>query len=319
QQQTQNSSPERYKEEVDTPSKAPDYTTGSVSFQSGSFNTSTLFNIPPIEPPGTKLKNAYLIMIGVMIGIFLVGSGIILFLKPPEKSSPGSATNAKTTPPSGMVYIEGGTFKMGDDRGESFDAPSHEVTVKPFFIDKMEVTNQDYKKFIDETNSSPPQNWKGYQFPPGTDLKPVTGIDWQQAASYAKWAGKRLPTEIEWEYAARGKDGRAYPWGDDWKEGAAVSKELKVDNPMPKGSIPTGASPFGILDMSGNVSEWTADNFTLYEGNKGKLDQKLKSMKVVRGGSYKSEKKFVTTYSRIPLDPLFKDPSLGFRCVKSIE
>src|SRR5262249_55278302 len=141
----------------------------------------------------------------------------------------GGSKDPATAVPDGMVFIKAGNFKMGHnindkqgEKAEKFSNPEHSISVGAFYLDKTEVTNQDYKKFIEATGHTAPKNWKNGQFPPGTDLEPVTRVSWADADAYAKWASKRLPTEAEWEYAARGSDGRAYPWGDKWLEGLAV-------------------------------------------------------------------------------------------------
>ena len=175
-----------------------------------------------------------------------------------------------------MVYIPGGPFAMGTSEAEAkklaerygvhpslflTEVPQRTVDVKPFLIDRFPVTNARYKRFIDAANPRPPLSWQGRKYPAGKADHPVTCIFWQDADAYARWAGLRLPTEAEWEKAARGTDGRVYPWGNEWRDDAT-----RTDDPAspqtralttPVGAFPAGASSYGVMDLCGNVAEWT--------------------------------------------------------------
>lgn len=288
--------------------------------------SATLLKFGQLDQPEVKSSGkGPLIGIAVVIvaAVVLVGGYLIFFRTNPATTTQTPKGDPVISVPAGMIYIKGGTFKMGinqdqADKSDRYVSPQREVTIKAFYIDKTEITNQDYKKFIDATKQPAPYYWKDNQFPPGTDLQPVTNVNWSEANAYAQWAGKRLPSEMEWEYAARGADARAYPWGKQWQEGLAISKESS-NTTQPVGSLPKGASPFGVLDMAGNVWEWTADTFAPYPGNEEPVDPRLKDSKVIRGGSFKAEKKFLTTYFRNMVKPDFSDTTLGFRCVKSAE
>ncbi len=138
-------------------------------------------------------------------------------------------TTSQPTPPAGMKYVPGGKFMMGRDGDETgYESPARRVTVKPFYIDTYEVTNEEYAKFIKATNHRPPPGWANNSYPSGASRKPVTGVTWNDANAYAEWAGERLPTEEEWEFAARGTDGRRYPWGNDSPSGLSVDDENKL-------------------------------------------------------------------------------------------
>jgi serine/threonine-protein kinase len=219
--------------------------------------------------------------------------------------------------PSGMVYVPGGTFTMGRSDGDEYERPAHEVTVKPFFIDIYEVTNEEYAKFIRETDNLPPPTWTNKTYPSGTARKPVTGVAWDNARAYAAWAGKRLPTNEEWEFAARGRDGRRYPWGNEWRMGLANADGAAsgmVDVGMSK-----GASPFGAFDMVGNAWEWTDSKLIPYPG--GSLPIKISGdIKVIRGGTYSSNRNQATTTYRRGWHASGEDDygNTGFRCVKDI-
>jgi serine/threonine-protein kinase len=237
-----------------------------------------------------------------------------------------------------LVAIPGGTFMMGRDDvpARTSDAPAdyllwlysqwpaHAVTVAPFAIDKTEVTNAEYADFVEKTGHFPPADWGGKRPPAGHELWPVRNVSLEDAEAFAKWRSERdgvkyrLPTEEEWEYAARGGDAsRLFPWGREWADGRA---NVESDELRPVGSFPDGATPQGVLDMIGNVWEWTStvgavykgnDVMTLAPGDKGKV--------IVRGGSYQSEKGGttpVTATARRWVPRTERNPFLGFRLVR---
>lgn len=293
----------------------------------GNTSPTNLLSFGQLDQPSSSSQS--FIKIGVAAAVVIVLGVVIAYFAffrtpAPTKTGNNNVDPSVNTPP-GMIFIKGSSFTMGHNASdkqsdiEKFSGPEHSVTVASFYIDKTEVTNQEYKKFVDATHHPAPSNWKDNQFPPGGDLEPVVNVTWTDADAYAKWAGKRLPTEAEWEYAARGTDGRAYPWGNEWLEGVAVSNELPGKDVHTVGSLPKGASPFGVLDMAGNVGEWTDDDFVSYPGNTDQIDPKYKGNKVFRGGSFTNDKKYLTTYFRNWVKPTISDKALGFRCVKSIK
>lgn len=231
--------------------------------------------------------------------------------------SPIQTVSRIPSAPLGMVYVPGGEFTMGRDDGDEYERPAHRVTVKPFFIDTYEVSNQDYKKFVDESGRTVPTDWLNRNYPNGASLKPVTGITWEDANAYAKWAGKRLPTEEEWEFAARGTDGRRYPWGNEWQSGLANADG--ANRGVLDVSAPKDASAFGAVAMVGNAWEWTASGLAAYEG--GQLKTKPGAdLKVIRGGSYDSDRVTATTTFRrgYPIRGNYDYSKTGFRCVKDL-
>jgi formylglycine-generating enzyme required for sulfatase activity len=155
-----------------------------------------------------------------------------------------------------MVLVPAGNYIIGRNDGDELERPQYSVELKPFYIDRTEVTNADYKKFVDQTGHAAPLGWTDGNYPAGRDLWPVVNVSWQDAVDYATWSGKRLPTEEEWEAAARGSEGRVYPWGDRWNRNLANIDSKSISD---VGQHADGASPFGALDMIGNVWEWTAD------------------------------------------------------------
>jgi formylglycine-generating enzyme required for sulfatase activity len=234
-----------------------------------------------------------------------------------RQTVPLKPISATSSVPEGMVYVKGGTFQMGRDDGDEYERPAHEVTVSSFFIDKYEVTCEQYQKFVDATHHSTPPNWKDGRIPSGSEKLPVTGVTWDDANAYAEWAGKRLPTEEEWEFAARGSDGRRYPWGNEWQPNVTNSGDSRANKLAEVGSYPNGKSPSGALDMIGNAWEWTASDLVEYPG--GRLSsQPAKDVKVIRGGSWKEDKnQATTTYRGFLAVRGAKDYSAtGFRCVR---
>jgi serine/threonine-protein kinase len=226
-----------------------------------------------------------------------------------QQAPPEPASSA----PPGMVYIPGGTFTMGRDNAPNAEeSPAHSVTVAPFFIDKEPVTKAQYRRFVSETRK--------YTIPVSRSDSgwPFTYVSWQGAQDYCGWAvpGGRLPTEAEWEFAARGTDGRLYPWGNSFSSALANSLETGLGHPEPVGLRPKNVSPFGVLDMSGNVWEWCADAFKPYAGQSSGFAVP-EDAKVIRGGSFKSDQEHVTTTTRNLDHASILSPIIGFRCAKS--
>lgn len=228
----------------------------------------------------------------------------------------GSPESRTPTPP-GMVYVPGGAFLMGRDDGDEYERPAHTVTLKPFYIDAYEVTCEQYQVFIQATSYAAPRGWLNGNCPGGAARKPVTGVSWEDAKVYADWANKRLPTEEEWEYAARGTDGRLYPWGNEWSSGMANADSASGD--LAEVGSYRGASPFSAYDMVGNAWEWTASTLQAYPG--GRLPvQDRQDMRVIRGGNWQSARGAATTTYRGAWPAINADYSTcGFRLVKDIE
>lgn len=281
-----------------------------------------------------------------------------------------------------MVHIAAGTFLFGTTAGPedpgmaefgmnkvpfADEGPQHSVWLDDFYIDRYEVTNREYRRFVIDSNHWVPDAWveSGYLMDrdvlalahPGLaelraiardvfgiyddlegldrgalldtiearrraqDPLPVTGVDWQDAAAFCAWAGKRLPSEREWEKAARGTDGRVFPWGDEWSihnVNAGMGAELGV---MPVGAIEAGRSPFGLYDMAGNVMEWVDDWYRPYPGSAYASADFGERYRVVRGGGWGGLGHYVishfyrTSY-RFYLAPESRYQDLGFRCAK---
>ncbi len=205
--------------------------------------------------------------------------------------------------PESMVFIEEGDFIMGVDGGETDEGPKRTIALRAFYIDKFEVTNAEYKEFIKATKRSQPKQWVLNGYREDMASHPVIFVSFDEASEYCGRIGKRLPTEDEWEKAARGTDGRVYPWGDDFGKGKANTSLSGVVGTALVGSYPEGVSPYGLMDMAGNVWEWTSSDFS-------------DKLKVVRGGSWGLTHRFARTFSRVGYSTQSKINNLGFRCAK---
>ena len=173
-----------------------------------------------------------------------------------------------------MVYVPGGKVTLGSPL--AFDEnPARTVTLEPFFIAMQPVTTASYAKFVEETGHRAPKDWIGGRPLPGRDAHPVTWLSWSDAEAYVRWAGRRLPTEDEWEFAARGSDQREYPWGNEFSPERCNCRVSGVGGTTAVGSHPGGVSPWGCHDMAGNVWEWTAS-----------WADATHERRVVRGGSW---------------------------------
>ena len=220
------------------------------------------------------------------------------------------------------VLIRTGSFIMGDDE----NSPRREIFVNAFYLDKHEVTVARYAGFLKATgNVKPPEEWDTVDIQIGAEL-PVVGVDWHDADSYCRWAGKRLPAEAEWERAARGTDERQYPWGNQPPTGDlanfAVGARFSYSQAlMPVGRYKEGKSPFGLYDMAGNVWEWVQDWYdgAYYERgpDRNPTGPEEGQFKVLRGGAWSELPKYLLAYGRFKLLPNTRNSYTGFRCAKS--
>jgi serine/threonine-protein kinase len=218
----------------------------------------------------------------------------------PSEARKSVSQPAPSGAPPGMVAIPGGTFMMGRDNAEDpEETPAHSVAVAPFYLDLTPVTRGEYARV--QVDSS----W------------PATAVSWNDAQAYCQSIGKRLPSEAEWEHAARGTDGSLYPWGNEFDATATNSIEAGLRHLIAVGTLPKNKSPFGVLDMSGNIWEWTADNYKPYPGHPATFEIPADG-KVIRGGSYQSDKLHATTTTRNLDHASARSPVIGFRCAKSM-
>lgn len=232
-----------------------------------------------------------------------------------------------------MVVIPSGEFPMGvpfgDRDGGRDEYPRHDVFVDTFYMDQFEVTNGRYLEFVKATGHRVPQNptnptrnlWQGDAITDSLVDRPVINVDWYDAEAYCKWAGKRLPTEAEWEKAAKGTSDRRFPWGNV----EPTAKHLNFNQRwigektlMPVGSYEAGKSPFGVYDIVGNVWEWVNDWYDprYYEKSPAKNPQgpDTGTMKIIRGAGWQNETPAVRIFTRVNSDPTVRNESTGFRC-----
>ncbi len=215
-----------------------------------------------------------------------------------------------------LMKVPAGDFRMGSNSGPEASRPERKVFLESFYIDLTEVTNAQYDQFCRATGRPLPVNIR-QGIPPGFENHPVNNVTWDDADAYCRWAGRRLPTEAEWEKAARGQDGRTYPWGNGWDERLSNNRTNPRDSTMPVGSYPRGASPYGALDLAGNVWEWTADWYRSYPGGPLSFDETGKR-RVARGGAFFYSIDLLRTFDRYPLDPQDATDHGGFRCAVNL-
>lgn len=237
-----------------------------------------------------------------------------------------------------LVFVPAGEFEMGADAEAGYaicqqesancliedfsdEAPAHTVSLKEFWIYRTEVTNQVYRRCVEEGSCEKPAIPEFFQEELFSD-HPVVYVDWYSAEAYCAWAGGRLPTEAEWEKAARGTDARSFPWGEKAKCGFGNYKGCSQGLTMPAGSFPAGASPYGALDMAGNAAEWVADWYSAdYYKDTDIQDPQgpyFGELRVARGGSWKNPITAVRTTNRTANLPQVYSSGVSFRCVLEI-
>jgi formylglycine-generating enzyme required for sulfatase activity len=237
-----------------------------------------------------------------------------VIVRPPASPEKADEPPDPPTPPAGMVFVRGDKFLMGTDdaKGSQYSQPTHYKTVGDFFIDKNEVTNEEYYRFVKATGHASPPHWRNGQPKPGTAKLPVVNVSWRDAKAYAEWAGKRLPTEDEWEYAARGRSG---PWERNWSTQLSNLKESGHGEPVAVSSYQGGVSWCDAADMVGNVFEWVATDLTPYPKSILKHDPRFK---IYRGGAFDTSTEELLTTNRYYDTPDKRLPNLGFRCARDI-
>jgi formylglycine-generating enzyme required for sulfatase activity len=230
-----------------------------------------------------------------------------------------------------MVLIPGGSFTLGDRRGGAIEQPERTITLPPFFIDVYETTFAHYHAFVSATGHRKPR-LAGYLAVDSSGLpllmnpfNPVVGVSWDDASAYCLWKGKRLPTEVEWERAAKGRSQREWPWGDD---AVPLKANLVGDDDGFKYTAPVGTfrsdrSPEGVFDLAGNAMEWTGDWFderyyAMMSGT-NPLGPSNGKERVIRGASWNDSLTRAKTPTRFKMRPDYRDVTIGFRCAKSAD
>jgi formylglycine-generating enzyme required for sulfatase activity len=245
--------------------------------------------------------------------------------KPTAKQRVGPAKTIIGKDGAPMVLVPAGEFMMGGDTsGQNDERPAHRVSLDTFYIDQYEVTTTRYAKYSEQTNRAAPRYWST-RVSLNHGNKPVVGMNWNDAAAYCAWVGKRLPTEAEWEKAARGNDQRPYPWGNeapseqrgnfdhccDFKDHGALTDV---------GAFEQGKSPSGAYDMAGNVWEWVADwygeNYYAKSPARNPKGPSHGEYRVLRGGSWLSAPDYVRSANRLWDSPTYRNDYIGFRCAQ---
>lgn len=194
--------------------------------------------------------------------------------------------------------------------------PAHKRYLRSFWIDRTEVTFKDYLAFIKASEGRHFPLW-AYTTGPPQENEPAIAVDFDSAQAYCRWKGKRLPTEAEWEKAARGTDGRLFPWGNQWHPERVVHRQPDTLRPEPVGSHPDNASPYGALDMAGNVMEWTDTWYNRHPGSDLERVAFGEKYRVLKGGSWETGVLFARSANRFSVLPVIGQPSFGLRCVLS--
>jgi len=248
---------------------------------------------------------------------FLICLHLLAALSVAAQTAPPAAAPVKNAVDGGeMIVIPAGTFNMGYDAGQGDEQPTHPVTVSSFSLYKYEVTNEQYEAFCKATGHRRAAfaDERRYSQP----KQPVVGVTWDDASAYARWAGARLPTEAEWEYAARGTDGRLYPWGSSRPSSRRAQYE-QTTAAVAVGSFAEGVSPFGVHDMAGNAWEWVADYYAYdyYRRSPAKdpTGPEQGQRRVLRGGNWGYPTELRATF-RAYEKPGFSSMHVGFRCAR---
>lgn len=288
-------------------------------------------------PPRSKTRWIPLTLI-LTVFLLIAGAASLLWFSLPARrhltiNNPGPGPSPPYPPLSvkrEMIVIPGGTLTMGRNDGPPTEAPVHSVTVGSFLLDNTEVTRAEYAVFVEETKHPAPDDWAADGFNQEQAQLPVVNVSFEDAVAFAAWrsrregANYRLPTEVEWEYAARnGNKNNLYPWGNTWQPGRAATQEADVANVVakeqPVGSYPQGANQWGVNDLIGNVWEWTSSKASLYPGSTLKIPEQFKDWIVARGGSYGTPATKVNATMRDWFPPTSKHKTLGFRLARSVQ
>jgi formylglycine-generating enzyme required for sulfatase activity len=238
-----------------------------------------------------------------------------------------------------------GTILPQSEYAKLNEAPMHVVYLGAYRIDRYPVTNAEYENFVNATGHAAPPDWKNGMVTHGEENLPVAHVNWYDANAYAQWAGGRLPSEVEWEKAARGADGRIYPWGNHFFSHSSASDadgernkrfgdpnttsqqsdmaQILTDERTPVGSRPLTASPYGVHEVAGNVWEWTSDRFKPYPGNPHTDRGYGNQHKVLRGGSWlevrdETAERYFRSANRLHAPPDYTASNIGFRCVRDV-
>ncbi len=293
--------------------------------------------LPPVFRPGFPLKNRFSFYIFLLISLFFF---VLPFTAYGEDTAKGNPLEGD------MVFISAGNFPFGtnlkDEEAHALsvgipkpwyidESPEQKVFLKGFYIDRYEVTNARYQVYINDLGAIAPPHWKDNKYPKDQAEFPVVWVNWYDAANFCSWAGKELPSEKQWERAARGSEGRQYPWGNkfDQKRANLPEKQGSKNTATKVGSFPQGATPEGVQDMVGNVWEWTRDDYAPYKGSTFESPFFNNGYKVTRGTSaqdvghfpgalyFQVLQQFARSGYRQHMDPEDSAVDIGFRCIST--
>ena len=259
--------------------------------------------------------------------VLLIGSLAWFSCSEPPPPEPAAPVDLPPPPPKpgDMVLIPAGEFMMGTDallnNAPRRESPAHKVTMEePYYIDVYEVTNGQWIKFLTESRTKVESNWRP-MYAIGKEDFPVSNLTLDDAKAYCEWAGKRLPTEAEWERAARGPENYAYPWGDVYDPSKSNTNDMNFNGLVEVGSFETDKSGYGVYDMMGNVQEWTSDRLRPYPKSKARRDPAFTSrfkLYALRGSSFQYKGNSMDLMSRSGY-PAKAQYGTGFRCAKDAE
>jgi iron(II)-dependent oxidoreductase len=237
---------------------------------------------------------------------------------------------------SDMVTVPAGPFTMGSSEGPDDERPAHELTLAAFSIDRFPVTNAQYAEFLnnpasarvaprpydfDDSDARIHRRGSSFIADSGFENHPVVEVPWAGAVAYCVWRGKRLPTEAEWEKAARGGDARRYPWGSELPNARRAQFEAAYNATAPVDAFPGGASPYGVREMAGNAWQWVSSAYRPYpyRADDGREDSKPGPVRATRGGGHDSPASEITTTQRgrnLSRNPASGHHNIGFRCAR---
>ncbi len=283
-----------------------------------------------------RQEHARPLIITNLLGLVVVMVATIIVLKPWLSTSAQTImpTNKPTTILSAtplpleitmqgakMVLVPAGPFTMGSDKGRENEKPGGILDIPTFYMDAYEVTNVLYKACVTAQTCQPPRALSSptrsdYYSNAAYDQYPVIYVDWEKAKTYCEWRGARLPSEAEWEKAARGSDGRTYPWGENIDYTYANANANKSDSTA-VGSYESGKSPYGAYDMAGNVWEWVDNWYDDYPGSATNTNF-AQTRRVMRGGGWSSSNSNVRSVTRLGGSPSYSGFDVGFRCARSV-
>ena len=335
---------EVHPENTETPSIPPTPLPLAPEFQQASPTTQQFSDegpdqVNPIPAPKTPKKKKIFIPILISSGVILLISLLIVFRNsifpsPTEQITGNQTAQTQTATPlptsvkfrikdgMEMVFVPEGTFEMGSNTGDDDEKPVRQVNLDGYWIDKYEITNAQYAQCVSEGACSEPGSLSSYTretyYGDVTYANyPVIHVTWYQAQEYCQWIGGNLPTEAQWEKTARGTDSREYPWGNETPDYSRANYDLSIGDTTAVGSYPSGASPYGAMDMAGNVWEWVRDGFDVYSPNEtnnptGPSDTVYRT---IRGGNYFDLPSAIRSAYRFYGEPDLSGYDIGFRCI----